>query len=554
MLSLGIICYQGHSSSAALVKDGQVLFAISEERFTRIKHDDAFPINSIRYILSELNLSIEQIDEIIIAWSIKKTIIGQFKKLRFTSFRFIFEIRDGRYRRSRLSKFLKIYNLKNEIRTRLKYSGKIKYVDHHLTHAMCSYVQSEARNAVIFVADGMGESAATSIYQFHNEKIKLIYRDEFPNSLGVFYSAGTQFLNFIPDSDEFKVMGLSAYGKKSHYGELMKELYFFKDNHFFLHQKYFDIQKNGNQFFSYEYKKLIGSVISNEQRADFAYSLQVTLEKVVLEIIRSNRLKDISDHFCSAGGIFLNCLLNQKIRETKWFEKCSFFPVADDNGTAIGAAWLSQRGKFELKKMDHLYLGPSIQFDETLLPKNLMSKSFENISEVAKLIDDGFVIAWAQGEMEFGHRALGNRSILADPRNKNIKNIINSKVKFREDYRPFAPSIMCPHLSDYFESDSHDSYEFMIETLKAKERAINLTPAVVHEDGTSRVQCVSKNANELFYNLINEFYKLTGCPMVLNTSFNLNGMPIVLSFSDAIECFVNSEIDYLVVENRLIWK
>jgi carbamoyltransferase len=554
MLTIGIICYQGHSSSAAIVKDGKVILATSEERFTRVKHDDSFPINSLNFILQELNLEINSVDEIAIAWSIKKTIRGQLKKLNLHSLSFIFGTRDGSNKRTRFEKFFKIINLKNEIRERLNYKGKISYRDHHLAHATCSFVQSEKNDTLVFVADGMGESAATTIYHFDKIHQKVIYQDVFPNSLGIFYSTGTQYLNFMPDSDEFKVMGLAAYGKPSRFQNQMKKLYSFKGNKFSLTLKYFSIQKEANQFFSENYKEIFGQVISVEDRANFAFALQSSLEEIVIQIIKLNNLNQISKNFCSAGGVFLNCLLNQKLRESKLFDSYTFFPVADDNGTAIGAAQLAQLQTQNVKKIEHLYLGPEIKFDESILPSNLKYRSYNHASEIAKLLADGSVIAWAQGRMEFGHRSLGNRSILADPRKTNMKNTINNKIKYREDYRPFAPSIINAYLDQYFEEAHQLSYNFMIETLNAKAEAKQLMPAVVHEDGTSRVQSISRKENELYFNLLEEFYKLTGCPALLNTSFNLNGMPIVLSFKDAIDCFVNSEIDYLVVEDKILWK
>lgn len=554
MLSIGIICYQGHSSSAAIVKDGEVLLAISEERFSRLKHDDSFPINSILYILSELKLTINEIDEFSIAWSLRKTITGQFKKLNIFSVKFIFEKREGLNSRNRFTKFIQILNLKKEIRKRLNYSGKIRYVDHHLSHALSSYAHSGFTESIVFVADGMGESAATSIYHIQKDEIKLIYQDDFPHSLGIFYSAGTQFLNFVPDYDEFKVMGLAAYGGPSPYLDLMSKLYKFSENHLFLENTYFDITKRANQFCSKEYKALFGNCITTEDKANFAFALQATLEKIVLEIIKINKLSHISTNLCTSGGVFLNCLLNQKIRCQSLFKHYCFYPIADDNGTSIGAALLGQKSKFTLKKLDHLYLGPRICFNEKEIPTYLKHKKIESLSEVAKLLVDGNVIGWAQGHMEFGHRALGNRSILSDPRKKEMKALINSKVKYREDFRPFAPSVLDFKVSEYFKTTENENYNFMVETLDAFPSALALVPAVIHEDGTSRIQSVSRKSNEQFYNLIFEFYQLTNCPMLLNTSLNINGMPIVLSFKNAIECFINSELDYLVVEDVLIWK
>ncbi|AUN96954.1 hypothetical protein DOM21_16980 [Bacteriovorax stolpii] len=554
MISLGIICYQGHSSSAALVKDGKTLGAVSEERFSRKKFDDAFPEKSIEYLTTELGISFEEIDHIAIGWSPRLTILGQLKSLHKKSLRFFLEKREGAKKRSRFNKFFLIANLKNEIKKRYQFKGEISFVDHHLAHAVSAYVQTEKRDGICMVADGMGEFASTSLFEFKGPDARKIYEDHFPHSLGVLYSSATQFLGFTPDSDEFKVMGLAAYSKSLRFNERFKELYRFNENHFELNLKYFEIHKKGNQFFSEAFYELFADVKTESDRMDFARSLQDHLNFIVLGILEKNKSLFHSDSFSASGGVFLNCLLNQKIAESSLFKSYTFFPVADDNGTALGAAqWVQMQAGMEMKKVDHLFLGPGIENIQISSFKNLQHKKISHVSEVAELLAKGKVIAWMQGRMEFGHRSLGNRSILGDPRDKKMKDIINEKVKFREPYRPFAPSFPEGKLQDFYQTDK-TSYPFMIETLHAKDVTKELAPAIVHEDGTSRVQTVSSVHSPEFYELLKEFYKLTDCPILLNTSFNINGMPIVLSVDDAVDCFMKTEMDYLVIKDYLLWK
>jgi carbamoyltransferase len=558
MLSLGIICYQGHSSAAGLVRDGVVLGAVAEERFSRKKCDDSFPQQSIEFLLKEFGLNFETIDHVGIGWSPKITFLGQLKNLHRNSLRFVMEKRNGGIHRSRISKFFLISNLKNEIRKRYDYRGKISYVEHHLSHAISAFIQSQQKDCVVMVADGMGEFTSTTIYEFSGKDYKILYRDHFPNSLGIFYSAATQFLGFTPDSDEYKVMGMAAYSESERFHERLSLLYEFKNGHVNLNLNYFEIHKRGNQFFSKKYAELFSDVKTEKDKTDFAFSLQWHFNKIVLQILKEVRPQITSRHFATSGGVFLNCLLNQALRASEMFESYTFFPVADDNGVAVGAAQFMQfsEGKWPMQEISHLYLGPELdEVDETLL-KKFHYKKISHVKEVAELLADGKVIAWAQGKMEFGHRSLGNRSILGNPKQKEMKDIINHKVKLREAFRPFAPSILEEKLSEFFSIDQKfgTRYPFMIETVNAKESAKTMAPAIVHEDGTSRVQTVSRRENEKYYQLIEEFYHLTGCPMVLNTSFNINGMPIVRNVREALDCFEQTQIDYLVLNDYLIWK
>ena len=554
MISLGIICYQGHSSSAALVRDGKTLGAVSEERFSRKKFDDAFPEKSIDYLTTELGISLEEIDEIAIAWSPRLTILGQLKSLHKKSLRFFLEKREGAKGRSRFNKFLLISNLKNEIRQRYQFKGKITFVDHHLAHAVSAFIQTEKNEGLCMVADGMGEYASTTLFDFKDNKATILYEDHFPHSLGVFYSSATQFLGFVPDSDEFKVMGLAAYSKSDKFHKRFNELYRFHEKHLELNLNYFDIHKKGNQFFSEKFKDLFSDVVSEQDKMDFARALQDHLSLIVNQILINNKGPYKREHFCASGGVFLNCLLNQDIRENKLFKSYTFFPVADDNGTALGAAQYVQMLKGEkLLKLHDLYLGPLNKEIDINDFKNLKYKKISHVKEVAMLLASGKVVAWMQGRMEFGHRSLGNRSILGDPRNPLMKDIINEKVKFREPYRPFAPSILEDKLHDFYFAE-RSTYPFMIETLRANDLAKKTAPAIVHADGTSRIQTVNQATNSKFYGLISEFSKITDCPMLLNTSFNVNGMPIVLDVKDAVDCFLKTEIDYLVIEDYLLWK
>lgn len=551
MISMGIICYQGHSSAAALVRDGIVLGAVAEERFTRRKSDDSFPEQAIAYLLKEHNLTIQQIDHIAAGWCPTKTVLGQLPHLHKKSFSFLLEKRPGVSVRSRLDKFILISNLKSELRKRFGYEGKFSYVDHHLSHAVSAYIQSEKKDCVVMVADGMGEQASTTIYEFRDRSYKILYRDLFPHSLGIFYSAATQFLGFTPDSDEYKVMGMAAYSQNDKYLSRMAELYRFDNGHLQLNMHYFDIHKKANQFYSEKYQALFWDVSTEADRTAFAFALQTHLNSMVSVILKNNRQLFSSKNFASSGGVFLNCLLNQHLRSSGLFETYTFFPVADDNGTAVGAAQFVQFSRHEMKKLDHLSLGPAADIPDVQLLNGLNHRK-TTPDEIARLLSQGHVIGLVQGKMEFGHRSLGNRSILASPSEKKMKDIINRKIKLREPFRPFAPSILEEKVTEYFEGSG--SFPFMIETLKARSAASEKAPAIVHEDGTSRIQTVSSASNPYYYELLKAFEKISQCPVLLNTSFNINGMPIVCSAEDAIECFKNTQIDFLVIEDTLIWK
>jgi len=557
MISLGIICFQGHSSAAALICDGEVVAAVAEERFSRKKSTDSFPEQSIAWLLKQRGITVDQIDHVAVGWCPKKTFLGQLPQLHRKSLRFLLEKRSGSAQRSRLEKFYRIASLKNEFKKRYGYKGKFSFIDHHLSHAISAFIQSGQKDCVVMVADGMGEISSTTIYEFSNRTFKILYSDPFPHSLGIFYSAATQFLGFVPDSDEYKVMGMAAYSQSEKYHEKFSQLYSFEGGHLKLKLAYFDIHKKANQFFSENYKILFGEIFTEEDKNAFAFSLQYHLNKIVQTILKTVLVKTSSRHFAASGGVFLNCLLNQNLRESELFDSYSFFPVADDNGTAIGAAQYVQwiRPEIQMRPLTHLYLGPEAgEVNEKLLEgKNW--KKIDNLEEIAKLLATGKVVAWSQGQMEFGHRSLGNRSILASAQQKQMKDIINEKIKMRESFRPFAPSVLQEYAASYFEmTSSSKNFPFMIETFNARTSTKEGAPAIVHEDGTSRIQTVSAETNPKYYELLHSFYKLTGCPLLLNTSFNINGMPIVLSAGDAIDCFDKTHLDYLVIGDYLIWK
>ncbi len=553
MISLGIICYQGHSSAAALVRDGVVLAAVAEERFSRRKSDDSFPEQSINWLLKSFNLSVKEIDHVAVSWSPTKTLIGQLLNLHNKSLGFLLEKRNGGNVRSRLEKFLLISGLKSEFKKRYQYNGKFSYVDHHLSHAISAFVQSGKDDCIVMVADGMGEQASTTIYEFNRSSYKILYRDLFPHSLGIFYSAATQFLGFTPDSDEYKVMGMAAYSQSDKYFQRMASLYRIENGHFFLETAFFEIHKKANQFYSGKFSAHFPDCNTDEEKTAFAFALQRHLNFIVVEILKLQKNHFSSRHFATSGGVFLNCLLNQHLRNSELFESYSFFPVADDNGTAIGAAQFVQWQKTTLKPVENLYLGPLPDFENEAgkLLDGVHSKK-TTLQEIASLLADGHVVGMVKGKMEFGHRALGNRSILASPQRKEMKDVINQKVKMREPFRPFAPSILEENVSDYFEGAG--CFPFMIETLNGRPQAKIMAPAIIHEDGTSRIQTVSKKDNPDFYELLKEFHGLTGCPILLNTSFNLNGMPVVCTAEDAMNCFKKTNIDFLVIEDVLIWK
>jgi len=549
------ISYSGdHDSSCAIVIDGELKFAISEERLTRKKHDSSFPINSIKEALKFLNLKPEDIDYVCISWShpIKEFIFDlkllfknkfSFKGFLYTSYSNLYKlwIRGG---------FKRYEN----------YFGKSKFLfcDHHLAHAISAYSYSPFNEATVVVIDGRGAYEATSIWYAKDGKIEPVEIINFPNSIGLFYAKFTKYLGFKPLSDEWKVMGLAPYGKDGiSLKEFIENEYVpYKINWKRLLRKGLNDVSGIEEIFGPERKE---DEEINEKHKDIAFAVQRETEKAILNIVKYAVEKTKCKNLCLAGGVVLNCKANGIIANSGIVDDIFIQPAASDEGVALGSAfypYLIFEKKLPKFLMDNLYFGPSYKIEEIeKILKNckLKYEKLNNSSKtIAELLYDGKIIGLFQGRMEFGPRALGNRSILADPRDPSMKDKVNSSVKYREWWRPFAPTILEEKYFEFFNTKFLSP--FMILSFPVKKEMRDKIPATVHVDGTARPQSLNEKTNPFYYEIIYEFYKKTNVPALLNTSFNLKGEPIVCTPFDAIRTFYTSGLDYLILEDFLVSK
>ena len=559
---LGFSCYY-HDSAAALLRDGKIVAAAEEERFTRKKHDNSFPINSIRYCLDHAKITPEEIDYVVFYEKplrkferILQSTVETFPKSFFQFYRAI-----PIWTSERL-------NLRKLLKKKLGYRGKVLFLEHHTSHAASCFFASPFKEALILTVDGVGEFTTTRISVGKQNKIVPIKEIQFPHSLGLLYSTFTAFLGFKVNNGEYKVMGLSPYGKPRYYERIRKLIEIKDDGSFALNLKYFSYTYS-NKMFNKNFIKLFGNPRKpnteiTRYHKDIAASVQRVLEEVLFKILSHAKEITRQNNLCMAGGVALNSVCNGKIVESNMFKRIFVQPASTDAGSAIGAALYTYNQYLKKKRvyvMDNVYLGPRFSDEELLsilekYSRSIVFKKLDRrslIRKTAELLNENKIIGWFQGRMEFGPRALGNRSILANPRNKNMKDIINKKVKHREAFRPFAPSVLEEEADKWFELPKNIKRSpFMLFVFKVKKEKQGLIPAVTHVDGTSRIQTVSRKQNPLFYDLIKSFYKLTGVPMLLNTSFNVRGEPIVMSPEHAVKDFLRTGIDYLVINNYLI--
>ncbi|OGI06685.1 MAG: carbamoyltransferase [Candidatus Melainabacteria bacterium RIFCSPLOWO2_12_FULL_35_11] len=578
MIILGLNAYHG-DSAACLVIDGIVVNAIEEERINRIKHWAGLPIESIKWCLSDAKINISDIDYIAVSRNpsahLHKKILRALTKTPSLSFL-----------KNRLSNVAKVSEIKSQIAESLNtdvsaIKAEVENVEHHLAHTGSSFLVSPYSEAVCVTVDGFGDFVSVMRGIGKDNKIKILDWIEFPHSLGIFYTALTQYLGFWNYGDEYKVMGLSAYGRPVYLNE-MKEIVKPKDNglfeldtSFFLHDKegVEMVWENGqpviDKLFSDKLIEKFGKLRDKneeitEHHQNIASSVQTVYEEIFFHILNDTYKKTKLENLTLAGGCIQNSLANGKITEKTLFKNIYIPPASYDAGTAIGAAmvvWNTKCHKPRRFVMEHSYLGPAFSKDEienqiskhALEGKGHLTELIKDetilCQKAAKYIEEGKIIGWFQSRTEFGPRALGNRSILVDPRHKEMKDILNERIKRREWFRPFAPSILEEKVSEWFEQDS--SVPFMEKVYKIKNEKQNLIPAVCHVDGTGRLHTVSYKSNQKFYNLINEFYKLTSIPMLLNTSFNDNE-PIVNSPKDALGCFLSTKMDVLILGNFVI--
>ncbi len=586
MKILGISCFY-HDSGIALIENGEVLFAAQEERFSRLKHDASFPYKSIEKMLRELNLKKEDID---ICVFYEKPLL-KFDRLLstymhiapkgFKSFSIAIPewVREKLFFRNSLKKHLK-KSLGKEI------TKNIFFSEHHYSHAASAYFPSPYKEATVLTVDGVGEWATTTIGHGTNGELNLLREIHFPHSLGLLYSAFTQYCGFRVNSGEYKLMGLAPYGKPI-YKQIILENLIIKntDLSFELNLNYFNFL-GGLEMINKEFENLF-DLPARETNQDIslhycnvASSIQVVLEEILIELVNEAiRLTGVKN-LVLAGGVALNCVANKKILDESDIENLWIQPASGDAGGSLGAALAYYYSNFDIQKnnqndaMKGSYLGTGYSNEEIeseLKQQNLTYKKFDDeklYKFIAKELSNGKIIGRFDGRMEFGPRALGNRSILADPRNKEMQSKLNRKIKFRESFRPFAPTVLEEHVDKYFDTKNLSPYMLLTSDVKGVEinpisstnlldqlSAINsYLPAITHVDGSARIQTVSNEINENYYNLINEFYNQTNCPVVVNTSFNVRGEPIVESPKDAIRCFLNTNIDILAIGNFIVDK
>ena len=566
MYNLGISCYY-HDSAAALLKDGHVIAAVEEERFSRKKFDDGYPKMAIDWCLNECAISPKQIDSV--AFYDKP--ILKFERLLDN---YIAVAPRGMYSfLDTIPKWLhKRLWIKNEIKNHLKdFKGNIIFPEHHMSHAAYAFYTSEFDESAILTIDGVGEWTTASFGIAKNNKIQLTNDIRWPHSLGLFYSAFTYFLGFKVNEGEYKLMGLSSYGKPKYYDLIKENLIDVKnDGSIHLNMKYFaftydKVMTNENfaQLFGIPPRK--EGQKTEQIHYDIGASAQKVLEDVMLKMVNHIYLKTKMKNLCMSGGVALNGVANYQILKNGPFDNVHIPPSPGDGGSAVGCAqylYFVHNNKKRIIENNHskliqenVYVGPSYN-DEDIIKfldsNNIKYEKFEKqslLKKTAQLISTGNIVGWYQGKMEWGPRALGNRSILADPRNASMKDILNEKIKHRESFRPFAPSVLEEYASDFFDIDIPSPYMLMVTKVKKPE----IIPAVTHVDGTSRLQTVSNDANPLYYDLINEFYKITGVPVIINTSMNVMGEPIVNTPEQAFQMIVKTDMDCLVMGNNLIF-
>ena len=558
MLTLGINYSQLHDSSACIVRDGELLFAVAEERISRLKHDARFPSNAIRACLDFTGIRAEQLDEVCFGWPTPGYEYRHDLKLFATGQRpitYLDVLNSTRH-------FLSMWHQKVGANPFQQQFGpmraRMRFVQHHVAHALSTYAYSGFDDATVVIMDGHGATEATSIWHGHGGRLDHILTIQYPDSLGLFYGEFTEFLGFHRNSDEWKVMGLAPYGQPG------IDLRPFIDPEAKPYRV--DTRRvigNGSDPFS-GMTPLLGPPRAAESEIDdrhknIAFAVQDMCEIAMMSVVRMAIEKTGSRNVCLAGGVALNSKANGKILASGLVDKFFVQPAASDDGVALGAAlvpYLDNNGKVPVKAMRHGYWGPS--FDDAAMENNLRTYKIRHIrltdpaATAADLLSQGKILGWYQGRMEFGPRALGNRSILADPRDPEMNTKVNNAVKFREWWRPFAPSLKKEAAGDYLESATDSP--FMIVTAQVRPEKRRVIPSVTHVDGSARPQTVEKEVNPLYWRLIDEFGKRTGVPVIMNTSFNLRGEAIVNTPTDAIRTFFSSGMDALVLGSFLVEK
>ena len=598
---LGISAFY-HDSAASIIIDGKIIAAAQEERFTRKKHDPNFPINAVKFCLDFSGINVSEIDAIVFY---DKPLL-KFERLLETYYAFApkgvqsFITSMPVWLKEKV--FLKklIHDSMSGIEGYNKKTVRLLFPEHHLSHAASTFYPSPFEESAIITIDGVGEWATASICHGKGNKISILKELKFPHSLGLLYSAFTYFLGFRVNSGEYKLMGLAPYGNagseevKNYVNIIKKELVDIKvDGSVWINQHYFNYATGLRMVHDDKWEKLFGFKRRNaedeleQKHCNLGLAIQEITEEIVLLMAKEAKRLTGSDHLCLAGGVALNCVSNGKLLNSRIYKDIFITPPSGDAGGALGAALAGDYIYFNTPRKlsgnrDELqgsYLGNEITDDEVnkcIKKYKAISNKFSEFSElskvVAKLLSEGNVVGWVQGRMEFGPRALGARSILGDPRNEEMQKKLNLKIKYRESFRPFAPSVLAEDCSDYFEHSGISPYMLLVQPVKKERRktlpegynGFNLKdklyylrsdlPAITHIDFSARIQTVHQDTNPNYHSLISEFKKLTGYGVVVNTSFNVRGEPIVCTPDDAYRCFMRTEMDYLVVGNYLFDK
>ena len=601
MIIVGISAFY-HDSAAAVCIDGEIISAAQEERFTRKKHDPAFPVNAIESCLEQAKLNIEDVDAFVFY---DKPLI-KFERLLETYYAFSPKGLKSFVTSMPIWLKEKLF-LKREIRRSLKQIGKVDwkktkllFPEHHLSHAASAFYPSGFESAAILTIDGVGEWATASICHGKGRDITVVKELHFPHSLGLLYSAFTYFLGFRVNSGEYKLMGLAPYGNPQseqveRYVNLIKnELVTINDDgSLWLNQKYFDYATGLKMTHNSEMEKLFG-IPKREPETDFgpehsnlAMAIQKVTEEVVMKMCEEAKRLTGESNICMAGGVALNCVANGVIERSGLFDNMFIQPAAGDAGGAVGGALAAshifynedRKTGSEFGHTKGSYLGPSPLSSEIESLKGKFGAKYASYNDIAatnaalaKLLADGNIVGRCSGKMEFGPRALGNRSIIADPRNEEMQLKLNLKIKYRESFRPFAPAVLAEEVSEYFDSDKPSPYMLMVHPVAQKrtkslpENYLDLPmkeklyvqrsdlPSITHVDGSARIQTVHRETNPDFHSLLTSFKELTGVGVLINTSFNVRGEPIVCTAEDAYRCFMRTEMDVLVIENSVFLK
>ena len=590
---LGISAFY-HDSAATILIDGEIIAAAQEERFTRKKHDSKFPYNAIEFVLKYSNLKLSEVDHIIFY---EKPFL-KFERLLETYVAFApkgfiqFSKAVPLWIKEKLFQKKMLLECLNEIDKNFKDENKIFFSEHHMSHAASAFFPSPFNEAIILTADGVGEWATSTVAIGKGSNIEIKKEIHFPHSLGLLYSAFTYYAGFKVNGGEYKLMGLAPYGEPKYKNLIKDNLIDLKnDGSFRLNQDYFDYA-TGLTMTNEKFNNLFGQKPRNRENGkitqfhmDVAASIQNVTEEAMLKISISLRDEYNLKNLCLAGGVALNCVANGKILEKKIFDKIWIQPAAGDAGGSLGAAlalWhiekKNNRKVFNFDQMKGSYLGPEYTQDEIEKSLSEVGANYETLDEenllekTSKDLTNGNAIGWFQGRMEFGPRALGARSILGDPRSENMQKDLNLKVKYRESFRPFAPSVLTEDVNDWFELDNDSPYMLIVADIKKEKQNImteedkklfgidklNINrseiPAVTHVDYSARIQTVHEETNPKYFKLLKKFKEKTGCPVLINTSFNIRGEPIVNTPEDAYKCFMGTNLDKLIIGNCYLEK